>query len=220
MKLTDFAKKYPIVVETGTFIGLTARQLAMYFKEVHTIELDKGLYLQSLEMLATGAPNVSSYLGDSSFILSSELIDKLNHKDEKVLFFLDAHWSGDDTVDWENSKWKGVQSWARGKNTAHRGNTTKPTAEEQNPLEEEIMNIYNMFNNECIIVIDDWENIGSDGIGFKDKEFIGEDWSNIDMNEIKENIKDRLVEWATIFIDDDVLEQHKTVLLIKLKGRG
>ncbi len=40
------------------------------------------------------------------------------------------------------------------------------------------------------------------------------------MNEIKENIKDRLVEWATIFIDDDVLEQHKTVLLIKLKGWG
>ena len=215
MKLTDFAEKYPIAVETGTFIGDTARQLARYFKEVHTIELDKGLYLQSLRGLQD-VSNVSSYLGDSSFILSSELIDKLNHKDEKVFFFLDAHWSGDDTVDWENSTWKGARSWDRGKNTAHRGNNTKPTAEEQNPLEEEIMHIYNMFNNECVIVIDDWDNIGSDGIGLKDEGFIGEDWSNIDMNKIKENIKDRLVKWTTIFIDDDVLDQHQTVLYIRL----
>ena len=86
MKLTDFAEKYSIAVETGTFIGDTAKHLATYFKEVHTIELDKGLYLQSLRGLQ-GVSNVSSYLGDSSFILSSELIDKLNHKDEKVFFF-------------------------------------------------------------------------------------------------------------------------------------
>ena len=78
------------------------------------------------------------------------------------------------------------------------------------------MHIYNMFNNECVIVIDDWENIGSDGIGLKDKEFIGEDWSNIDMNRIEENIKDRLFDIGTIFIDEDVLDQRKTVLYIKL----
>ena len=36
------------------------------------------------------------------------------------------------------------------------------------------------------------------------------------MNKIEENIKDRLFDIGTIFIDDDVLDQHKTVLYIKL----
>jgi hypothetical protein len=202
---------YTIVVETGTFIGDTAEYFSRHFKEVHTIELDRGLFTVVSNKFIN-YPNVFCYLGDSASILSSGgLIDDLNNKkDANVFFFLDAHWSGDDTVDWANSKWTGVSSWARGKNTAHRGNAATPTAVEQQPLEEEIIHIYNKFKNECVICVDDWNNIGEDGLGVKNNEFMGEDWSNIDFNKIKENIKDRLLEEPIVIIDENKL-------IIKLK---
>jgi len=222
--LLSIFKKYPIAVETGTFIGNTTSQLAKHFKEVHTIELDKGIFEQVSESLKQ-TPNVSCYCGDSSHILKSELIDKLNHKNEKVFFFLDAHWSGDDSVDWENSKFKGVSSWARGKNTAHRGSGTTPTGNEQNPLEEEIMHIYNMLENECFIMVDDWDNIGRDGVGLKNPRFCGEDWSHINFNKIKENIKDRLIGEPFVYRTQPTTQElfgscdPKNVLLIKFKSR-
>ena len=54
------------------------------------------------------------------------------------------------------------------------------------------MHIYNNFNNECLICIDDWDKIDENGMGKKDDQFMGEDWSNINFNVIKEKIKDRL----------------------------
>lgn len=212
------------MVETGTFIGSTALQLAKLFKEIHTVELDQGLFEEASKLLRQ-TPNVSCYCGNSSYVLRSELIDKLNHKNEKVFFFLDAHWSGDDSVDWENSKFKGVWSERRGRNTAHRGKGTTPTAQEQNPLEEEIMHIYNMFENECLIMIDDWDQIGSDGIGLKNKEFIGEDWSHINFNKIKESIKNRLTGEPIVCRTPPAAQEvfgsldPKNTLLIKFRSR-
>ena len=43
-----------------------------------------------------------------------------------------------------------------------------------------------------MICVDDWDKIGDDGIGKINESFIGEDWSNINFNKIKEKIKDRL----------------------------
>lgn len=185
---------YTTAVETGTYLGDTTKYLARHFNKVHTIELDEGLYNVVSNEVFNNNDNVICHLGDSASILKNSLIDELNNSksDKKVFFFLDAHWSGDDYVDWENSKWKGVNSWARGKNTAHRGNTTSPSAVEQVPLEDEIFNIYENFNNECLICLDDWDKIGKDGIGKINESFIGEDWSNINFNRIKEKIKDRL----------------------------
>jgi len=185
---------YTTAVETGTYLGDTTKYLARHFNKVHTIELDEGLYNVVSNEVFNNNKNVICHLGDSASILQNGLINELNNStsDKKVFFFLDAHWSGDDNVDWKNSKWKGVSSWARGKNTAHRGNTITPSSIEQVPLEDEIFNIYENFNNECLICVDDWDKIGDDGIGKINESFIGEDWSNINFNKIKEKIKDRL----------------------------
>lgn len=190
--LSFIYKEYPIVVETGTFIGKTTLEFAQFFKEVHTIELDQGLFNQAAQFLYTNTSNVTCYYGDSAEVLKTKLINKLNEKYEKVFFYLDAHWSGDDSVDWENSEWKGVSSWARGCNTAHRGTGGNPTSQEQTPLEDEIMHIYNLFKGECAIAIDDWDKIGDDGLGLQNKSFAGEDWSHINYNKILNNIGDRL----------------------------
>ena len=191
-------KKYDIAVETGTFIGGTTKYLSKYFDEVHTIELDRIIHEQACFNLKD-YKNISCYCGDSETVLKTYLIDKLNAKNKKVFFFLDAHWSGDDTVDWDNSNFKGVSS-RRGRNTAHRGiEGTTPSSKEQVPLEEEIMHIYNYFNQECLIVIDDWKNFDKNLKGIKNKEFIGEDWSHLDFNIILNNIKDRLADRPKIY---------------------
>jgi len=224
LNLPSISKEYPIMVETGTLVGHTAFHLAKLFKEVYTIELDEGLFKEASKSLEP-IPNVFCYHGDSSHVLKTELIEELNKKKEKVFFFLDAHWSGDDSVDWDNSKYKGVWSCSRGKNTAHRGKSIVPTAQEQNPLEEEIMHIYHTFENECLIMIDDWDQIGSDGIGLKNKEFRGEDWSHININKIKASIKDRLTEepiiYRTLPSTEEIFGSHdsKNVFLMKFKPK-
>jgi len=92
-------------------------------------------------------------------------------------------------------------------------------------LEEEIMHIYNMFKNECIIMVDDWDRIGEDGIGLKNNQFDGEDWSHINFNKIQENIKDRLIGGPIIYRTPPTAEEifgsryPKNVLFMKLKPR-
>ena len=210
--LPYIGKDYTTAVETGTYLGATTKYLATQFNRVHTIELDEGLF-KEVEKSFKNNKNIKCHLGDSSTVLREKIIDELNNSeyDKKVFFFLDAHWSGDDNVDWENSKWKGAYSYARGKNTAHRGNTSSPNAVEQVPLEEEIMHIYNNFKNECLICVDDWDKIDKDGIGKKNAEFVGEDWSNINFNIIKDKIKDRLVG------NPFMIDNYK--LMIKLKAK-
>ena len=210
--LPYIGKDYTTAVETGTYLGSTTKYLATQFNRVHTIELDEGLF-NEVEKSFKNNKNIKCHLGDSSTVLREKIIDELNNSedDKKVFFFLDAHWSGDDNVDWENSKWKGAYSYARGKNTAHRGNTSSPNAVEQVPLEEEIMHIYNNFKNECLICVDDWDKIGKDGVGKKNAEFVGEDWSNINFNTIKDKIKDRLIG------NPFMIDNYK--LIIKLKAK-
>ena len=75
----------------------------------------------------------------------------------------------------------------------------------------EIMHIYNNFENECLICIDDWDKIGEDGIGKKNDQFVGEDWSNINFNIIKNKIKDRLIGQPFM------IDQFKMVIKLKNK---
>ena len=73
--------------------------------------------------------------------------------------------------------------------------------------------IYNWYRtkNECLICVDDWDKIDKDGIGKKNAEFVGEDWSNINFNIIKDKIKDRLVG------NPFMIDNYK--LMIKLKAK-
>jgi len=91
------------------------------------------------------------YRGDKiNFILGDSSVvfeSMLPTINEKCIFFLDGHWSG--------------------------GNTGKSTVD--CPLNEEITHINNLFQNEAIIIIDDFRLFGLDKSSGK----LGEDWTNI-----------------------------------------
>ena len=82
-----------IFLETGTLIGETAYQASLHCKEVHTIELDKKLYNRACKRFKH-TPSVHVHHGDSAKILP-ELLPSL-HK--RTLFWLDGHYSGDETA--------------------------------------------------------------------------------------------------------------------------
>ena len=54
------------------------------------------------------------------------------------------------------------------------------------------MTIYNQFENECLVVIDDIDKFDEDGVGLVGLSFDEEDWSCINLKTIMDNIiKDR-----------------------------
>jgi hypothetical protein len=182
---------YNDVVETGTFLGQSTRQFCKSFDCVHTIELDEKLSKFAEEgVLKDGYHNAIFHIGDSAKVIQ-KIVQEYNLLGRKVLFYLDAHWSGDESVAEYKDGYTGPHTWI-GNYTVHRGDDDNPSSVEQNPLEEEIMYIYDHFQSECIIVIDDFDKFGYDGIGLKNKSFTGEDWSHLDINNIINNISDRL----------------------------
>jgi hypothetical protein len=178
--------EYRTAVETGTCLGYSTQRLKGYFNEVHTIELDEKLHQQAVTQFSKD-PNVICHQGDSKEVLKA-LISKISGP---TLFFLDAHWSGDDSTDWESSQWKGY-----GSETSYCGD--EPTAENQVPLLEEMRLICEQFKSECVIYIDDADKFGADGKGLKDKGFKGEDWSHLSMCDLKKVVFDRMMEFKHI----------------------
>lgn len=174
---------YQTVVETGTCLGYSTQTLANHFRSVHTIEINQKLHKLAVAKFKQ-SPGVTCHLGDSKKVLK-ELIPELAGK---VVFFLDAHWSGDKTTDWEASYFKGY-----GVETSYAGDN--PTPENQVPLLEEIKTIVETFHAECVIYVDDTDKFGDDGNGLKDKGFIGEDWTHLSLKAIKNVILDRMVEF-------------------------
>jgi hypothetical protein len=80
-------------VETGTFLGGTARWAARHFERVISIEADQKLYGAARKRLASYA-NVDLRLGRSQDVLST-LIPDLSRT---ALVWLDAHWSCNGTA--------------------------------------------------------------------------------------------------------------------------
>jgi hypothetical protein len=191
---------YTTVVETGTFKGTTTLRLAERFDRVYTVEIDERLYKMAANKFASKKKdNIVALLGDSREVLGT-LVPELcaDGKADKVVFWLDAHWAGDSSVDWENSKWKGY-----GRNTGYtgkgEGNTVEegytPTSRQQVPLEEEIMCIFDGFDNECIVYIDDYDQIDPETkTGMGNGKFQGQDWSHLDFNVILQRIESRTME--------------------------
>lgn len=87
-----------IFIETGTYIGNTCSKAALIFNEVHSIELDSGFYKNCLDKFKNHS-KVHLHLGDSKKVLKT-LLPTLNGK---ILFYLDAHWSGDTIRGEENT---------------------------------------------------------------------------------------------------------------------
>lgn len=85
-----YAKAHGIklFIETGTFLGDMIEAVRGNFDEIHSIELDVKLHKRAKRRFA-GAQNVHLHQGDSGRELP-KLVAKLN---QRVLFWLDAHWS-------------------------------------------------------------------------------------------------------------------------------
>lgn len=79
-------------VETGTYKGESSKVLSKFFSEVHTIEIQKKLFIEA-QINNQDSRNIHYYLGDSVSKLP-EIISKLKGP---ALFFIDAHISGSDS---------------------------------------------------------------------------------------------------------------------------
>lgn len=88
--LTYLKKTYnvPTAVETGTFLGNTTSYLSLLFDQVYTIEIVRDRY-ESTSAKLKNFSNVECLLG-SSEVVFQDLLPIL--KNERVLFYLDAHW--------------------------------------------------------------------------------------------------------------------------------
>jgi hypothetical protein len=126
--LNDDYKKYPYFIETGTLNGDTIFSLEHFFNKLYTIEFSEKYYNNTRNKY--NGNKINFILGDSSLVFKS-LLPNINNK---CIFFLDGHWSGDDT-----------------------GHSDKDC-----PLEEEITHINNLFKYEAIIIIDDFRLFGLD----------------------------------------------------------
>jgi hypothetical protein len=81
-----------VFVETGTYKGDTTEALRPYFDWLYTIEANDALFSAAKARFA-GAPNVRTLHGDSAALLPHVL----GELEQKALFWLDAHWCGNDT---------------------------------------------------------------------------------------------------------------------------
>ncbi len=80
-------------IETGTFLGTTAAWAAKYFARVTTIEAAPKLHAEAAARHAA-IGNIRFMLGDSRQALA-EIVPKLT---KPALFWLDGHWSAEDTA--------------------------------------------------------------------------------------------------------------------------
>lgn len=121
-------KNFKFFIETGTHFGNTVRNVIPFFEEIHTIELSEKFHSRAKGIFEKDK-NVTLYLGDSSVVLPT-ILNKLN---ENSIFFLDGHFSSEDTA---------------------QGNKDVP-------LIEELKSIHDSFLFESIIIIDDHRLFGT-----------------------------------------------------------
>lgn len=177
-----------VAIETGTFLGGSTRAMAEVFTRVHTIELSEFLYAAIVPKFAN--LNIQAHLGNSADVLP-KLIEQEN---QPLFFYLDAHWSGDDTVSWEQSNWSGYRD--RAGNiipTAYAGIT--PTPENQVPLHRELEIINTTCRHLCLICVDDIDKFDAAGNGLRDKGFMGEDWTHLNLAAFKQLLAPRVLQW-------------------------
>ena len=126
--LQDDYTKYNCFIETGTFKGDTIFSLEPLFNKLYTIEYSEKYYNNTKNIY--NGNKINFILGDSSIVFEH----LLPNVTDKCIFFLDGHYSGNDT-----------------------GQSNKDC-----PLEEEIIHINNLYTNEAIIIIDDFRLFGLD----------------------------------------------------------
>ena len=83
--------KIDTAIETGTYNGSTTEILSLFFKTVHKMQLDPGLYESSKKRLGN-LESIQFHLGNSPEILPT-ILPSLNGK--RLFFYLDAHGNSD-----------------------------------------------------------------------------------------------------------------------------
>lgn len=175
--LQDNYKNYPCFIETGTFLGDTIFNVEPYFDKLYTVEYSEKYYNNTKNRYHGN--KIQFLLGDSSFIFE-DLLPKIT---DKIIFFLDGHYSGGDT-----------------------GQSIKDC-----PLEEEITHIHNLFQNEAIIIIDDFRLFGLDKSSGK----LGEDWSKINKEKLLQIVKTRLNK--VYHLDSEIAKNDRLIIHINAK---
>jgi len=128
--------KCNIFFETGTYAGATSQQASKIFDKVYTTELYEPLYKAAVNKFKNHK-NVYIYKGHSPAVLDT-ILPTL--KKEKIIFWLDAHYSGNGTA-------KGAGE----------------TAEDITPIRKEIQTIlkHSSLLQDFVILIDDIRGFGS-----------------------------------------------------------
>lgn len=190
-----FLSTHRTFVETGTLYGAGISRVLPYFDHIFSIEVDEKLHAKAV-LKFHAEKKVHCLLGDSKVVLKT-LIPELPTS-HGVIFFLDAHWSGDRTVDWAHSLWKGyVESGYAGE---------EPSAENQVPLLGELKAIVASYPGPAVICIDDMDKFDPyTGRGMKNFKFQGEDWSHLTVDLLKRAVLPRLKAWTTIGVFEQVL---------------
>lgn len=83
----------PVLIETGTYRGAMVRATRRAFREIYSIELSPKYYQRALHLFAP-FPHIHLLQGDSAIVLGEVLL-RIN---QSCLFWLDAHYSGEDTA--------------------------------------------------------------------------------------------------------------------------
>lgn len=148
--LQDDYKNYTCFVETGTYNGETIFAIENLFDTLYTIEISE-LFFYKAKHKNHNKNKINFLLGDSSDVF----IDLLPKIKQKTIFFLDGHYSSDNT--------------GRGKKDC--------------PLIEEIQLINDLFENEAIIIVDDYRLFGYKG---------NEDWSEIKKETLTQILQSRI----------------------------
>lgn len=184
------AEEYKIAIETGSLKGDSSFLMSKIFEKVHTIEINELLF--KLVEKRFKDTNVITHFGNSAELLP-KIIETI---DKPVLFYLDAHWSGDATIEWGKSRWTGYRT-QNGIiiNTGYIKSdepSLEITSKQQVPLEEEMMAIYILCKHKTVIYIDDLDKFDVDGKGKIDQGFKGERWDSINIAVIMDKMKDRI----------------------------
>lgn len=89
--LNDNYRKYPVFIETGTYIGETTFAMEPLFNQVYTFEIKEEFYRNVLRNY--NGNKIHFILGDSS----KKFIEVLPTITSPAIFFLDGHWSAGNT---------------------------------------------------------------------------------------------------------------------------
>jgi len=170
--LQDDYTKYPCFIETGTCNGETIFALEPYFEKLYTIEFSEKYYNNTKNKY--NGNKINFMLGDSSNVFEF-LLPTIT---DKCIFFLDGHWSSNDT-----------------------GRSDKDC-----PLDEEITHINNLFQNEAIIIIDDFRLFGLT---------LGEDWSKINKENLLNILKQRINK--VYHLDSECASNDRLIIHINAK---